>query len=433
MKGFVLMPNSNYIVNLLNLKDNSLSFSKELITFKMIKNIKYTVIHASLSYTPKHCPHCHSKNSRNSIIKHGFKSSDITMNTVNHTPTILRLNKQRFFCKVCAHTFSCSSSIVDKNCFISNDVKHAIALDARKKRSEKDIAIDHCVSHSTVNKIINSYESSFKRKRSSLPQHLSFDEFKGTKDTKGKMAFIMINAVSGEVLDIVDNRTLYNLCSYFRLYTRQTRNKVKTITIDMYTPYMELIKVMFPNAKIICDKFHVVQLISRSLNQTRVQVMKNNTKAYNKFKNYWKLILKCRDDLNDSEYKKFKCFDQLMREIDIVDYLLALDTELDNTYDVYQDMLAAIRAKDYAQFEEVILADSASYSSHMKISIHTLIKYKEYIKNTLTFDYSNGRIEGTNNLIKVIKRIAFGYRRFAHFRTRILIICKSSLNIQMTL
>ncbi|MBK5253932.1 MAG: transposase, partial [Peptostreptococcaceae bacterium] len=32
-----------------------------------------------------------------------------------------------------------------------------------------------------------------------------------------------------------------------------------------------------------------------------------------------------------------------------------------------------------------------------------------------------GTIEGLNNYIKVIKRVAFGYKSFFHFRNRILI------------
>ncbi|MBQ1769196.1 MAG: transposase [Turicibacter sp.] len=39
------------------------------------------------------------------------------------------------------------------------------------------------------------------------------------------------------------------------------------------------------------------------------------------------------------------------------------------------------------------------------------------MKNTLTTPYTNGPIEGINNKIKVIKRIAFGYRSFYHWVT----------------
>ena len=41
----------------------------------------------------------------------------------------------------------------------------------------------------------------------------------------------------------------------------------------MYEPYMSLIKQLFPNAKIIIDRFHIVQSLNRALNMFRVHVM----------------------------------------------------------------------------------------------------------------------------------------------------------------
>lgn len=57
----------------------------------------------------------------------------------------------------------------------------------------------------------------------------------------------------------------------------------------------------------------------------------------------------------------------------------------------------------------------------MKTSIKTLRENKSYVINTLLTNYTNGVIEGIINKIKVIKRIAFGYRSFYHFKLRILI------------
>ena len=58
----------------------------------------------------------------------------------------------------------------------------------------------------------------------------------------------------------------------------------------------------------------------------------------------------------------------------------------------------------------------------MKTALKTLTNYQDYIKNTIETSYTNGVIEGINNKIKVIKRMAFGYRCFYHFKARILII-----------
>ena len=65
----------------------------------------------------------------------------------------------------------------------------------------------------------------------------------------------------------------------------------------------------------------------------------------------------------------------------------------------------------------------------MKTSIKTLIKYLSHIKNTLNNPYHNGFVEGNNNFIKVIKRIAFGFRSFHRFKARIM-ICKNLLHIR---
>ena len=37
--------------------------------------------------------------------------------------------------------------------------------------------------------------------------------------------------------------------------------------------------------------------------------------------------------------------------------------------------------------------------------------------NALELPYSNAKLEATNNLIKVIKRNAFGFRNFENFKT----------------
>ena len=59
----------------------------------------------------------------------------------------------------------------------------------------------------------------------------------------------------------------------------------------------------------------------------------------------------------------------------------------------------------------------------------TISRWKEYILNSFIDErYSNGYTEGTNNKIKVIKRIAFGYKSFELFRGRILYIFNGKLS-----
>ena len=66
----------------------------------------------------------------------------------------------------------------------------------------------------------------------------------------------------------------------------------------------------------------------------------------------------------------------------------------------------------------------------MKTSVDTLLKFERELKNSMRYKYSNGGIEGTNNLIKVIKRIAFGYRSYENFRSRILLITNTMVRLE---
>ena len=191
--------------------------------------------------------------------------------------------------------------------------------------------------------------------------------------------------------------------------------------MDMYSPYIEIIKKWFPNAKIIIDLFHIVQLLTKSLNKTRINVMKNNKEDKNKFKNYWRLILKSRFDLNNGEWKKFRCFKELMTEIDVVNYLLNKDEFFENSYNLYQDILYTLQHRDYKMFVNVIETDYDNISKQMKITLNTLKKYSIYIKNTLEYSYSNGVMERNNNTCKLFKRISYGYRNFKNMKSRIMI------------
>ena len=43
--------------------------------------------------------------------------------------------------------------------------------------------------------------------------------------------------------------------------------------MDMYSPYISLVKSIFPKSEIVLDKFHIVNLVNRAFNQTRISVM----------------------------------------------------------------------------------------------------------------------------------------------------------------
>ena len=424
------MSNQNYIIDMLELKDSNVYFKENFYYKEKIKDITYKIFEGYLSYKPSFCPKC-GVVFDDEFEKHGFIVSDIKIPNVSGYKSILRLHKQRYLCKHCNKAFTLTSNITDYGCFISNLTKQKIAKDLMKKLSETDIALDNGVSSNTVERVMDSYYKTLKLYKHYLPEVISFDEFKSVKSADGAMSFHMCNGITGQIIDIVEDRRLDNLIKYFFYYDYKARSKVKYITIDMYSPYISLIKKMFPNAKIIIDKFHLTQLISRSLNKTRIKVMNKDKKNYRKLKRYWRLILKDRTELDFSKWRKYTCFEHLMTQSDVVDYLVNTDEQLKQTYLIYQKILYVLKKKDYIYLKQSLANINLNISSYMKTCIKTLTEFLPYIKNTFENNYNNGFIEGNNNFIKVIKRIAFGFRSFRRFKARIM-ICKGLIKIKKT-
>lgn len=133
-------------------------------------------------------------------------------------------------------------------------------------------------------------------------------------------------------------------------------------------------------------------------------------------------MLKDRYQLDEVHYYRYKCFDKMISQRGIVDYLLAQDEELKNTYRLYQQILWAIKTKNIDILIQTVNDKHDKISDYMQTAVKTCKKYLKYIVNAVKYNFTNGVIEGINNKIKTLKRIAFGYRSFLNFKNRILIM-----------
>ena len=82
--------------------------------------------------------------------------------------------------------------------------------------------------------------------------------------------------------------------------------------------------------------------------------------------------------------------------------------------------------KEAENFFELIENNLNLVHPHFQTVFKTFLKDKEKIVNVLQLPYSNAKLEATNNLIKLIKRNAFGFRNLENFKKRIFI----ALNIK---
>lgn len=417
---------SNDIRILLDIQDPNITFEESCIEEGLLKGRTCKYITGKLTYDPIYCKHCGIKNEDYTVIKNGTQTSRITLPITGVHPTYLCLKKQRFLCKSCDSSFTAETPVVKNNCYISKNTNTQVVIRSAEAQSLLSISKDCCVSPTTVLRIITEEAKAFKPHHQALPNHLSFDEF---KYAKGQMAFEYINAETGDIIDILDRRDGRTIKNHFIAnYSLSDRKKVETVTIDMNAGYVNVIKEMFPQAKIIIDRFHLVQLINRSMNKTRVRIMNTlktsngeDMKKYRRLKRYWKLLLKKEFELSHTDYKFYPMFGQRL-EVSIVKEMLDYDLELKKNYRLYQELLRAMTNLDFKAMKSVLQRrGTESISSYMKTSMKTLRQHLPYIKNSFIYPYNNGRIEGINNKIKVLNRVAYGYRNFINYKNRIML------------
>ena len=419
------MTHTNYTKKILNIKDENIYFYDNCLEIKKINGINTKIFHGYLTYTPEYCPHCGCVNGGfNDIIKWNFKRNcKIKITKVANYNTILLLDKQRFFCKNCNRTFTASTNVVDFHKQISNDTRLSIILDLMNKGSEKDISIRNNVSTNSVNRILDEISNdTIVKNNGLLPEILGIDEFSATKDTISKLAFIIMDQTNKNIFDINPSRKSLDIKKYFRNYPKKERDKVKYITLDLYKPYYKLMHSLFRNAILIPDRFHIVIQARNALDKTRINLCKKSNPNYKKFKKYWKLLLKDKRDLDKKKKKYQTCFKKEMTQYDIVSYLLNTNEELYETYQIYQSILYSIDTRNKEIFLSIINGKNKKISKYMKKALKTFRNMKKYILNAFDYEYSNGIVEGTNNLIKQIKHTAYGYRKFKHLKARVMLI-----------
>lgn len=192
--------------------------------------------------------------------------------------------------------------------------------------------------------------------------------------------------------------------------------------------YRNLIHELFPKAIIVADHFHVVVQAYRALQSVRLKVMKEygaNTHEYRALKHFWKLLMAKEGQLDYLHYYSRRNFEHArLSNQEVVERLLNFSSELRTAYEYYQDLITAISHHSQALLDQLIKRNNLPNA--IRRVKRTLVKHCQEIIASFYTRLTNGPIEGTNNKIKVIKRTAYGFRNFFHFRIRILVSLKTS-------
>lgn len=262
------------------------------------------------------------------------------------------------------------------------------------------------------------------RVRGRLGAHLAIDECSVRKNFI--YATVFSDPDRGVVIDMAPGRDASSVLFFAGLFSHAERARVRVVTIDCHAPYRMATRVLFPNALIVADAFHLHRRVQAALTQVRRDAWNRwrfcSRRLGKVFKDARFGLARARDALEADTRRAGER--QRMAVFDAVN----LDADLGIAYELkeaFRVAMAVGKGGDTARFAACLeLFDALCRGSGIEAFAtlaKTLRDWRLEILNYATSGgASNGFAEAMMHLIKNQKRQAHGYRTWAGFRGQIL-------------
>ena len=211
------------------------------------------------------CPHCGNSTT---YIK-DYRLQTVRDLVVLGKPLIVTIRKRRYICKNCNTTFTEENPYIKRYCHFPDRLYLESIKETFYSQSFSSIAKRFGVS---VTSIIRWFDK-LNYPHPKLPECIAIDEFRGNAGGE-KFQCNIADPVKHKVIDILPSRNTENLCKHFLEYPYKERAEVKKIIMDLSTLFRSVAKTMFPEAKIVADKFHVIRVVINSLENVRKRIQK---------------------------------------------------------------------------------------------------------------------------------------------------------------
>jgi len=87
-------------------------------------------------------------------------------------------------------------------------------------------------------------------------------------------ATMVSDAARGVIIDVGEGRDKASTKILLNRLLAEKRGRVKTITTDMWKAYMTTVQELFPKARLIHGRFHLIQYLNKGIDQVRRREVK---------------------------------------------------------------------------------------------------------------------------------------------------------------
>jgi transposase len=234
---------------------------------------------------------------------------------------------------------------------------------------------------------------------------------------KGHRDFVLIisDLDTKRVLAVLPDRAQATLEAYLQTWSPAQQAAVEEVALDLWAPYHGAVRRVLPQARRVADRFHVMKHLTAAVSDARRTLQRAAPAAgREQLKGCRWLLVKNQADLSAAEAAALAVVYEQAPELGQVH---AWKESFRAIFETAPDRAsAAVRLQDWST------AVAAAGGALTKF-LGTLRNWWEEILNYWPQHTSSGAVEGLNNKLKLIKRRAFGYRNFEHFRLRVLWEC----------
>lgn len=365
-----------------------------------------TIIHAELNQSAESCSKCGSSQLR----FHEVRERRLQMPPTGSKPCWLYLKMRRRLCMDCYNKWWPQPSFISgQRRMVRSFERYVIRLTA--SMTLQDVANHLKISWNTVRDIHKDYLKRKYCKPFDLKEltYIGIDEF-SIGEGHDYMT-IFINLETTQIVYAVEGRDRETIIPFLKKLAKKAIN-LKAIAMDMSGPYKSAVGEFLPHLDIVFDRFHVMQLMNRGIDEIR----RNQQRAYKKegnevLKGCRYLLLRNIESLEPVQRTGLQILLEMNAPIGCAHMLKEQLREFWNQPDRQTATIFLLKWIYCGGIESGI-------EQIVKIA-RTLLHHHKGLINYYSHKITNATTEGVNNKIKTLKRQAYGYRDMEYFKLRL--------------
>lgn len=239
------------------------------------------------------------------------------------------------------------------------------------------------------------------------------------KESRDKRFFTIISDLdTRKVVWVSESRDKAALDEFFMIIGKDQCDQITVVAGDQHDPYKASVNEYCPNAVFVWDRFHIMQTFETAVNDDRAWLsqhlckdeMKRLTRG--KFKS---LFLKKAERRNKEEQRHIK---NVLKDNEHFMYLELIKEAM---FEIFDSQNAEEARDKFDELGKWIEQSDFFYSltKWWKNFDQGWNTFKNYFKHRVSSSLS----EGINNVIKTVKKRAYGYRNMQYFKLKIMQVC----------